>query len=194
MRVGGLFVATGEPAWMAAVVVEQGRLLDSVVISRQLRAEYQAGLLALREGPLLQAAADRLKVRPDVLVVNASGRDHPRRAGLALHLGAACGSPSIGVTDRPLVATGPEPSSSQRGAVAEMQLDGELVGYRLRTRADTRAVVVHAGWRTSPLTALKDFLSEGGESRTPEPIRSARRFARTARADHTTAIWSTPAD
>src|SRR5439155_270280 len=67
------------------------------------------GLLALREGSMLAAAVEALEARPDVLLVDATGRDHPRRAGLALHLGAVLDVPTIGVTHRPLRATGPEP-------------------------------------------------------------------------------------
>jgi deoxyribonuclease V len=116
-----------------------------------------------------------------VLMVNASGRDHPRRAGLALHLGAACGLPTIGVTDRPLLASAAEPGL-QRGAVAELMLEDEVVGYRLRTRAGSRAVVVHAGWRVDAQTACSVVLRVSCSSRTPAPLREARRLARTARS------------
>lgn len=63
-------------------------------------------MLALREGPLLEAAVRALDERPDVLLVNATGRDHPRRAGLAVQLGTLLELPTIGVSHRPLLATG----------------------------------------------------------------------------------------
>jgi len=187
-RVGGLFVASArgaegigsadEPAWVAAVVLE---VLESTVVHATFDAPYVAGLLAMREGRLLAEAVDALETEPDVLIVNASGRDHPRRAGLALHLGAACGLPTIGVTDRPLLASGPEPGP-QRGDVAELVLEAEVVGYRLRTRGGARPVVVHAGWRVDAQTACAVVLQVSRRSRTPAPLREARRLARTARS------------
>jgi len=187
LRIGAVFVATprdpaASGAWAAAVVLEERRLVDSVVVSGHLDAPYTPGLLALREGRLLFDAVTRLQTQPDVLIVNASGRDHPRRAGLALHLGAACGLPTIGVTDRALVATGAEPPA-ERGARSPLLLDDEIVGYRVRTRADARAVVAHAAWRTDAETACELALRAGGNSRTPEPLRQSRQLARQARTD-----------
>ncbi len=117
-----------------------------------------------------------------MLLVNATGRDHPRRAGLALHLGAVLDLPTIGVTHRPLLAVGewPEPI---RAAHSPLQLDGREVGRWLRTRAGARPLAVHAAWRTDPETATAVVLAAtSGKRRTPEPIRRARRLAREARA------------
>ena len=83
------------------------RLLAGVASSGPAGGPYLPALLALREGPLLEQAVRALPIAPEVLVVNATGRDHPRRAGLALHLGAVLGVPTVGVTTRPLVAEGP---------------------------------------------------------------------------------------
>jgi deoxyribonuclease V len=138
-------------------------------------------LLALREGALLEAAVRALPARPDVLIVDATGRDHPRRAGLALHLGAVLGIPTIGVTHRPLLARGQWPPDV-RGAAAPLVLEGELVGHWLRTRSGTRPLAVHAGWRIEPETAVKLVLAQTGQTRTPAPLREARRLARLARA------------
>src|SRR4029453_17576075 len=76
---------------------------------------YEPGLLALREGALLEGAVRALGHPPDVLLVDATGRDHPRRAGLALHLGAMLELPTIGVTHRLLAAEGGWPAD-ERGA------------------------------------------------------------------------------
>jgi hypothetical protein len=94
---------------------------------------YRPALLSLRQGPLLEQAVRPLPITPEVLVVNATGRDHPRRAGLALHLGAVLGLPTVGVTTRPLVAQGARPPDA-RGATAPLLLDNEVVGYWVRTR------------------------------------------------------------
>jgi deoxyribonuclease V len=114
---------------------------------------YEPGLLALREGPLLETAVRALLERPEVLIVNAGGRDHPRRAGLALHLGAALDLPSVGITDRPLLADG-LPPGPERWATSPLLLEGREVARRLRTRVGARPVVVHPGWRTDLDTAV----------------------------------------
>jgi deoxyribonuclease V len=191
LRVGAVFAAAprglvgtgaaGDPAWAAAVVFFEGRVVESAVAHGQFDAPYAPGLLALREGRLLEQTVRLLGRLPEVLIVNATGSDHPRRAGLAVHLGAVCRLPTVGVTDRPLAATGPDPGPD-RGAFAELVLEGELVGYRLRTHADARSVAVHDGWRVDPATALAVVLSVTSHSRTPEPLREARRLARASRS------------
>jgi deoxyribonuclease V len=184
-RVGGVFVCfarggtgpghAGDPAWAATCVGE-----ESVVVSGRAGAPYEPGLLALREGPLLEAAVRALSARSDVLLVDATGRDHPRRGGLALHLGEVIDLPTVGVTHRPLVAEGEWPAG-ERGARSPLLLEGELVGYWLRTRVGMRPIAVHAAWRTEPDTAADVVLSTS-RVRTPEPLRQARRCAREARA------------
>ena len=144
-------------------------------------AAYEPGLLALREGPLLEGAITALPQRPDVLLVNATGRDHPRRAGLALHLGAVLDLATVGVTDRPLLAAGEWPEDEQ-GARSPLVLAGDVVGYWLRTSRGARPLAIHAAWRTDPETALEVLLAGMVVVRTPEPMRRARTAARAARA------------
>jgi deoxyribonuclease V len=184
-RVAGVFVCfvrsgggrgrAGDPAWAAAYVSN-----EAVVVEGRAGAPYEPGLLALREGALLEAAVRALGQPPDVLLVDATGRDHPRRAGLALHLGAVLDLPTIGVTHRPLVAEGEWPPD-ERGASSPLLVDGELVGHWLRTRAGTRPLALHDAWRTGLDTAATVVLS-ASRARTPEPLRQARRRAREARA------------
>ncbi len=143
--------------------------------------EYRPGLLALRAGPVLAAAVLALDDAPDVLIADATGRDHPRRAGLAVHLGAILGIPTIGVTHRTLEAEGEWPEA-ERGAHAPLVLDGEVVGAWLRIQPQARPIAVHAGWRTDPETATALVMSVASRVRTPEPLRQARRQARLARA------------
>jgi deoxyribonuclease V len=173
--------AAGDPAWAAAAVLRAGRLLGRAVIESHATAPYAAGLLALREGPALESAVRALPEPPDVLLVNATGRDHPRRAGLALHLGARLDLPSVGVTHRLLEAVGEWPAP-EAGARSPILLAGEVVGYWLRTRAGARPLAVHAGWGVTPAQAIEVVQSAAGGARTPEPLREARRLARIARA------------
>jgi deoxyribonuclease V len=118
---------------------------------------------------------------PDVLLVNATGGDHPRRAGLAVQLGAILELPTVGVTHRPLLAGGDWPLD-QAGARSPLQIGEEEVGCWLRTRPQVRPLAVHPGWHTSLDTACAVVLGTVGGVRTPEPLREARRVARRARA------------
>jgi deoxyribonuclease V len=168
--------AAGDPAWAAAALGEA-----TAVVTGAAGAAYEPGLLALREGPLLEAAVRALDAAPEVLLADATGRDHPRRAGLALHLGAVLDLPTVGVTHRTLLATGDEPEDAP-GARSPLSLAGEIVGYWLRTKRGCRPLAVHAAWRTDPETAVEVALACTRGARTPEPLRRARRAARTARA------------
>lgn len=136
---------------------------------------------------MLESAVRALQsagIELDVLLVDATGRDHPRRAGLALHAGAVLDLPTVGVTHRPLLAAGPDPADVA-GASSELLLDGELVGHWLRTRRGVRPVAVHAAWRTDPGVAMDVVLRAVARARTPEPLRLARCAAREARANAT---------
>ena len=189
--VGGCFVcfgrggegpgAPGDGGW--AVAVCGGA---EAVVEGAAGAPYRPGLLAAREGPLLERAVRALGQLPDVLLVNAVGRDHPRRAGLAVHLGWVLGVPTVGVTHRPLLAAGPWPEDVA-GARSPLIVDGEEVGAWLRTKRGARPLAVSAGWRTDVATAVDVVMAAVAEARTPEPIRRARRLARTARSAFTEA-------
>jgi deoxyribonuclease V len=173
--------AAGDPAWAGAVVMRGRRLVAQAVVAGAAGAPYRPGLLVLREGALLEAAVGALDAPPDVLLVDATGRDHPRRAGLALQLGAILDLPTVGVTHRPLLAAGDWPPA-QKGRTAPLLLDGEVVGAWLRRRPGARPLAVHPGWRTSVDVAVAVVRDAAGTHRTPEPLRRARHLARLARA------------
>lgn len=158
--------------------------LEQVVVAGVVPASYRPGLLAEREGPILEAASRALATPPDVLLVDATGSDHPRRAGLAIHLGRVLGVPTVGVTHRPLCADQEGGDAhAGRGATAAVRLDGDTVGRWVRTKDDARAVVAHAGWRTTAQQAADVvLLASTNASRTPVPLGEARRVAREARA------------
>jgi deoxyribonuclease V len=169
-----------DPAWCAAVIMRGGKLVEQRVISASADAPYVPGLLALRLGRLMEDTVRGLSAGLDVLLVDATARDHPRRAGLALHLGAELGIASIGVTHRPLVAAGEWPSD-QRGATSPLWIGDSVVGCWLRTQPGVRPLVVHPGWRMDLTTAVEVVRSVTNRRRTPEPLRRARQLARRAR-------------
>jgi deoxyribonuclease V len=160
-------------------------VVAQAVAAGEVGAAYLPGLLALREGPLLAEAVAALpEVRaasPDVLLVDASGADHPRRAGLAIHLGWALDLPTVGITRRTLRASG-EPAEPVRGRWSPLLLDGEVVAASVCTRTGARPVVAHTGWRTDIDTAVAVALAASTEgARAPVPLQEARRVAREAR-------------
>lgn len=155
----------------------------AVAVAGEAGATYSPGHLALREGQLLQVAVGALPEFPEVLLVNSTGLDHPRRAGLAVHLGAVLGIPTVGVTHRPLFASGESPGP-EAGDASPLFLDRQLVGYWLRTARRARPVAVHAAFRTEPDTALAVVRALSGPARTPDPIRCAREAARTLREQY----------
>lgn len=169
-----------DPAWCAAVIMFRGRVVDQLIVSGTARASYVPGLMALRLGPLMEQAIHALSGRPDVLLLDATARDHPRRAGLALHLGAELDIPTIGVTHRPLLASGDWPSD-QRGATSPLRIGDSLVGCWLRTRPGVRPLAIHPGWRTDLGTAVELITMLSERRRTPEPLRRARQLARRTR-------------
>jgi deoxyribonuclease V len=190
-RVGGCFVCfergsagpghTGDRGWAAAAILHGHQTVETVTVSGVAPAPYLPGLLALREGRLRAMAIDALRSPPDVCLIDATGRDHPRHAGMALHLGAALAVPTIGVTNRPLLAAGGSPGA-QRFARSPLLLDGTQVGWWVRTRPGAHPVAVHAAWRTDADTACRVLVAAVRGRRTPEPLRVARHAARVARA------------
>ncbi len=157
-------------------------VVAQAVVGDRVPAAYTPGLLALREGPILAAAVGLLELAPDVLLVDATGLDHPRRAGLAVHLGAVTGLPTVGVTARTLAARGAPPPPGRRGAASPVTLDGDVVGYWVCTRTGAKPVLAHAGWRTDAATAAAVVLAASTEgARAPVPLQEARRAAREAR-------------
>lgn len=158
-------------------------VLDQRVVADRVPAPYVPGYLAWREGPILAAALADLDPRPELVLVDASGLDHPRGAGMALHLGAVMGLPTVGVTRRPLVATGDRPPL-QRGATSPLRVGRRCVAFWVCTRTGAQPLVAHAGWRTSPATAAQVVLDASTPAaRTPVPLQEARRVAREARSE-----------
>jgi deoxyribonuclease V len=169
-----------DPAWCATVIMVAGRVIEQQMINGITSAPYLPGLMALRIGPLMERTVRALSRPPDVLLLDATARDHPRGAGLALHLGAELDIATIGVTHRPLVASGEWPAD-QRGTTSPLQIGESVVGCWLRTQPGVRPLAVHPGWRVDLATAVEvvSFLTR--RRRTPEPLRCARQLARRTR-------------
>ncbi|WP_434742913.1 endonuclease V [Micromonospora sp. SH-82] len=138
---------------------------------------YVPGLLAFREVPFLLAALERLTVRPDVLVCDGYGIAHPRRFGLACHLGVLTGLPSFGVAKTPFTARF-DPPDPARGSWSPLVDGDETVGRAVRTQAGVKPVFVSVGHRIALPQATDLALALAPRHRIPEATRQADLLSR----------------
>jgi len=151
-------------------------LVDCAVARRPARFPYVPGLLSFRELPALLAALGRLRVKPDLILCDGHGLAHPRRFGLACHLGVLCGIPSIGVAKSRLIGEHGAPGE-RRGARVPLRDKGETIGAVLRTRTGTRPIYVSIGHRVSLPVAVRYVMACTTRYRLPETTRWAHRLA-----------------
>jgi deoxyribonuclease V len=157
-------------------------LADCAVVRKPTRFPYVPGLLSFREIPALLSALARLKVRPDLLLCDGQGFAHPRRCGLASHLGLVSGLPTIGVAKSRLIGVHEEPPQ-RRGAWTPLRDDGETVGAVVRSRAHVRPIFVSTGHRVSLKTAIAFTMACVTRFRLPETTRWAHHLASVAEID-----------
>jgi deoxyribonuclease V len=180
--VAGLDVAYDGDDFAAAVVVLDGSSLDEVdraVVLGRTSFPSVPGLFAFREVPGLLDALGKLQVTPDLLVCDGQGLAHPRRFGLACHLGVLTGIPSIGVGKTAFVGSFDEPGP-RRGDSSDLLLDDEIVGKVLRTQDGVKPVFVSIGHRISLATATALVLRLAPRYRLPETTRAADHACRAA--------------
>ncbi|MEU7790727.1 endonuclease V [Amycolatopsis sp. NPDC049159] len=181
--VTGLDVAYDEADGIAAAVVTLETAGLTVVEERTHRAKavfpYEPGLFAFRELPPLLAALGELEHRPDVLVCDGHGLAHPRRFGLACHLGVLTGLPAFGVGKTRFVGSHDVPGP-ERGSSVPLVDAGEEVGAVLRTQDGVKPVYVSAGHRIDLAHACRLTLALTARYRLPETTRLADRLSRVA--------------
>lgn len=171
-------VLAGVVLWDArdAVAVEEH------VALRRLAFPYVPGLLSFREAPALLSVLRKLERRPDVLMCDGQGIAHPRRFGIASHLGVVAGIASVGCAKSRLTGHHAEPGAA-RGSRTPLLDDGEVIGAVLRTRDGVRPVYVSIGHRVDLETAVALVLDCGAGRRLPEPTRRADRLVAAARRE-----------
>ena len=169
----------GKDRGRAAVVVlsyPELTLVDSAVAEGDVTYPYIPGLLAFREAPLLMEAWGNLSSKPDLLLVDGQGVAHPRRFGIACHLGVALDAPTIGCAKSRLIGThghvGEEP-----GSWAELMDGDEVIGCVLRTKARTNPLYVSVGHKIDLVSARRWALACCRGYRLPEPTRLAHQLA-----------------
>ncbi|HTN30404.1 MAG TPA: deoxyribonuclease V [Pseudomonas sp.] len=153
-----------------------GDVLAEVVVRRPTSMPYIPGLLSFRELPALLQALNDLPQRPDLLFIDGQGIAHPRRLGIAAHLGVVADLPSIGVAKTLLVGRGATPDEG-RGARSELLEGEEQLGWLLRSKDGVRPLVISPGHRVSLRSAPDLVLRYVTRYRLPEPTRLADRLA-----------------
>ncbi|MCA9688033.1 MAG: deoxyribonuclease V [Myxococcales bacterium] len=164
----------GDRLFAAAVVLDAESLkpVSEATYEGRARLPYAPGLLSFREIPAVAACLERLAIQPDLVVCDGQGRAHPRRFGLACHLGVLFDVPAIGCGKTWLCGQYEQPAA-QRGAFAPLVDGDEVIGEVVRTRDDTRPVYVSIGHRISLATARAWILRLTPRYRLPETTRAA---------------------
>jgi len=157
--------------WVVWDVLDR-RVVETASAVRRLIFPYVPGLLSFRESPALIAAARKLKCEPDALIFDAQGLAHPRRFGLACHVGVLLDKPSIGCAKSRLCGRHAEPAA-RAGSTTPLMDDDHEVGRVLRTRDDARPVYVSIGHRITLDEAVALVLRCCAGYRLPEPTRLA---------------------
>jgi len=163
---------------IGAVVVfsyPQMQELERADAELPLEFPYVPGFLSFREIPVLLAALGKLRRLPDLLFCDGQGYAHPRRMGLASHLGILLDRPSIGCAKSILIGKY-GPLGQEKGEWAALVEGGETIGAALRTRSGSQPVYISQGHRISLETALRLTLSVSDGFRIPRPTREADRF------------------
>ncbi|WP_229076814.1 endonuclease V [Actinoplanes sp. DH11] len=154
-------------------------IVESAVVFGEVTFPYVPGLLGFREVPFLLAALDRLTTAPDVLMCDGYGIAHPRRFGLACHLGVVTGLPSFGVA-KTAFTTRFDPPGPGRGQWSPLVDGDETLGRAVRTQAGVKPVFVSAGHRITLDQATELTLATSPRYRIPEPTRQADQLSRRA--------------
>ena len=177
--VAGLDVSVRGDRVRAAVVVlavEEMSVVDQAIWVGPVVFPYVPGLLSFREVPAILPALEQLKALPDVLMLDAHGRAHPRRFGLACHLGVLLDRPALGVAKTVLVGRHGELAAS-KGSRAELVHNEEVIGHALRTREGVKPVYVSVGHRMALPDASALALRLATRYKLPQPTHLAHRLS-----------------
>lgn len=149
--------------------------VERVWAARPLRFPYIPGLLSFREMPTVLAAFEKVRHEPDLIFYDGHGFAHPRRFGIACHLGLLLDRPTIGCAKSRLIGTHEEPGPTP-GSWAPLKDKGETIGAVLRTRVGVKPIYVSQGHRVTLQRAIELTLAVSSGYRIPRPTRDADHF------------------
>ena len=147
-------------------------LIETVTAVKKVAFPYVPGLLSFREAPVCIAAVEKLKNIPDLFIIDGQGIAHPRRFGLASHLGLFFDKPTIGCAKSRLIGTFNAPLS-EKGSYSFLKDKNQTIGAVLRTRTNVKPVFISAGNKCRLDDAIKWTLKCSVKYRLPEPTRLA---------------------
>ncbi len=164
----------------AAVVLlsfPQMEIIERHVYEEPLRMAYIPGLLSFRELPCILGAFAQLEQTPDLVMVDGQGIAHPRRLGIAAHLGLWIELPTIGCAKSILTGTH-QPVGDAVGDWEPLKHRGEVIGAVVRTRSRVKPMIISPGHRISLETSIRYVLACGKGYRLPEPTRQADKLSK----------------
>ncbi len=164
-------------AAIVALAYPSMQVLERILQEEALRFPYIPGLLSFREAPSILAGIQKLQHKPDLLMVDGQGIAHPRRLGIASHLGLLLDLPSIGCAKSILTGHLKGELKQEAGAQVPLLADGEVLGVGLRTKVGTNPLIVSLGHRISLEAAVDYILKCCRGYRLPEPTRQAHNTA-----------------
>jgi deoxyribonuclease V len=175
--IGGVDISvdkTQGTATAAAVVLSYPglELVEQSIVTGRLEFPYVPGLLSFREAPLTLSVCEKLHITPDLVMVDGQGLAHPRRFGLACHLGLLLDRPTLGCAKSRLIGQY-APMSEAAGSCSQLMDAGEVIGLVVRTREGIKPVFVSVGHRISLEAAMHWVLKCRRGYRLPEPCRLA---------------------
>jgi len=147
-------------------------LLEKTSAVRKAAFPYIPGLLSFREAPACIAAVEKLKIEPDIFIIDGQGIAHPRRLGLAAHLGLVFDRPTIGCAKSRLTGAFRQPRS-KKGSRSLLRDGGEVIGAVVRSRDNVKPVFVSVGNKCRLQDAVELVLACAAKYRLPEPSRLA---------------------
>jgi deoxyribonuclease V len=146
--------------------------MQDVIVREKVRFPYIPGLLTFREGHAILNALKKLKMRPDVILVDGQGIAHPRGIGIASHIGVILGRPTVGCAKSRLVGEYDEPGE-EKGNWTYLYYKGDRVGAVLRTRSNVKPLFVSPGHLTDIASSIRIVMTCLSRYRIPEPLRRA---------------------
>jgi len=156
--------------------------VEDAAVPERLNFPYVPGYLTFREGPAILKAVAALGRKPDLILVDGQGIAHPRRLGIAAHIGVLLGVPTIGCAKSRLVGEFREPGR-RRGCRSPLRFGGRTVGSVLRTRTGVRPLFVSPGHLIDIPDSVRIVLRTTAGFRIPEPLRRADRLSRARSRD-----------
>jgi deoxyribonuclease V len=178
--VAGVDVSVKDNQSRAAIALMTFPSLDVIEIATAQMPTpfpYIPGLLSFREGSVFLRAYTRLSTPPDVLIFDGQGQAHPRRLGIAAHLGLWLGQPTIGCGKTRLTGIHAEPGQSRGDFEPLLDAQGAVIGVVLRTRPHVKPVYMSSGTRCNLESARKIVMACVTRYRLPEPVRAAHHAA-----------------